>query len=230
MATIGLSKPFYAIYAASGETVSYTNGGVLGKAVELSMELDGGDANILYADNGPAESATTFGGGTLTITTDDLLPEPAAAILGLTLKAVTEQDDVKEIVFGEGQSIPYVGFGVVVKKQQSGTSKWMGLVYPKVQFQNPGISATTQGESIEWQTKELTATILRDDTAEHNWCRYAIFDTETDAVCCPSREVYPHEDFHSDDSGNGIPLLLLHPCASGAGGARQTGKARKVRD
>ena len=61
MATIGLSKPFYAIYAASGATVSYTSGGVLGKAVELSMELDGGDANILYADNGPAESATTFG-------------------------------------------------------------------------------------------------------------------------------------------------------------------------
>ena len=81
MATIGLSKPFYAIYAASGATVSYTSGGVLGKAVELSMELDGGDANILYADNGPAESATTFGGGTLTITTDDLLPEPAAAML-----------------------------------------------------------------------------------------------------------------------------------------------------
>ena len=127
MATIGLSKPFYAIYAASGATVSYANGGILGKAVELSMELDGGDANIPYADNGPAESATTFGGGTLTITTDDLLPEPAA-ILGLTLKVVKEQDDVKEIVFGEGQSIPYVGFGVVVKKQQSGTSKWMGVL------------------------------------------------------------------------------------------------------
>ena len=81
MATIGLSKPFYAIYTASGEAVSYTSDGVLGKAVELSMELEGGDANILYADNGPAESATTFGGGTLTITTDDLLPEPAAAML-----------------------------------------------------------------------------------------------------------------------------------------------------
>ena len=181
MATIGLSKPFYAIYSANGETVSYTGGGVLGKAVELSMELEGGEANILYADNGPAESATTFG-GTLTITTDDLLPEPAAAILGRTLQAVGEKKEIKELVFGEGQSIPYVGFGVVVKKQQSGASKWMGLVYPKVQFQNPGISATTQGESIEWQTKELTATILRDDTAAHNWCRYATFDTETDAV------------------------------------------------
>ena len=47
MATIGLSKPFYAIYSANGETVSYTGGGVLGKAVELSMELEGGEANIL---------------------------------------------------------------------------------------------------------------------------------------------------------------------------------------
>lgn len=181
MATIGLSKPYYALYSANGESVTYSKGGVLGKAVELSMELDGGDANILYADNGPAESASTFGGGTLTITTDDLLLEPAADILGITLKAV-DSTDTKEIVFGEAQNIPYVGFGVIVKKQQSGATKWMGLVYPKVQFTNPGIAATTQGESIEWQTRELSATILRDDTAEHNWCRYAIFDTEAAAL------------------------------------------------
>lgn len=181
MATIGLSKPYYALYTASGESVTYGKGGVLGKAVELSMELEGGEANILYADNGPAESASTFGGGTLTITTDDLLLEPAADILGLTLKTV-DSTSTKEIVFGEAQNIPYVGFGVIVKKQQSGASKWMGLVYPKVQFTNPGIAATTQGESIEWQTKELSATILRDDTAEHNWCRYAIFDTEAAAL------------------------------------------------
>ena len=57
---------------------SYSDGGLLGKAVELSMELEGADANILYADNGPAESASQFAGGTLTITTDDLLPEPTA--------------------------------------------------------------------------------------------------------------------------------------------------------
>lgn len=181
MATIGLSKPYYALYSANGESVTYSKGGVLGKAVELSMELEGGDANILYADNGPAESASTFGGGTLTITTDDLLLEPAADILGITLKAV-DSTDTKEIVFGEAQNIPYVGFGVIVKKQQSGVTKWMGLVYPKVQFTNPGIAATTQGESIEWQTRELSATILRDDTAEHNWCRYAIFDTEAAAL------------------------------------------------
>ena len=185
MAIIGLSKPYYAIYSATGSAVSYSGGGLLGKAVELSMELEGADANILYADNGPAESASQFAGGTLTITTDDLLPEPTAAILGLTLQAI-DNDDIttptpKELVFGDSQVIPYVGFGVIVKKQQSNATKWMAIVYPKIQFSNPGIEATTQGETIEWQTPELSATIMRDDTTAHNWCRHALLDSEADA-------------------------------------------------
>ena len=185
MANIGLSKPYYAIYSATGSAVSYSDGGLLGKAVELSMELEGADANILYADNGPAESASQFAGGTLTITTDDLLPEPTAAILGLTLQAI-DNDEIttptpKELVFGDSQVIPYVGFGVIVKKQQRNVTKWMGIVYPKVQFSNPGIEATTQGETIEWQTPELSATIMRDDTTAHNWCRHALLDSEADA-------------------------------------------------
>lgn len=185
MATIGLSKPYYAIYSVTGSAVSYSDGGLLGKAVELSMELEGADANILYANNGPVESANQFAGGTLTITTDDLLPEPTAAILGLTLQAI-DNDEIttptpKELVFGDSQVIPYVGFGVIVKKQQSNVTKWMGIVYPKVQFSNPGIEATTQGETIEWQTPELSATIMRDDTTAHNWCRHALLDSEADA-------------------------------------------------
>lgn len=185
MATIGLSKPYYAIYANTGSTVSYSGGALLGKAVELSMELEGADANILYADNGPAESANQFAGGTLTITTDDLLPDAAAGILGLTLQTVTNEgidtETPKELVFGDSQVIPYVGLGVIVKKQQSNVTKWLGLVYPKVQFANPGIAATTQGETIEWQTPELSATILRDDSSAHNWCRYSLLDSEADA-------------------------------------------------
>lgn len=185
MATIGLSKPYYAIYSNTGSTVSYADGGLLGKAVELSMELEGADANILYADNGPAESASQFAGGTLTITTDDLLPEPTAAILGLTLAEITNEQietaTPKELVFGDAQVIPYVGFGVIVKKQQNNATKWMGIVYPKVQFSNPGIEATTQGETIEWQTPELSATIMRDDSAAHVWCRHSLLDSEADA-------------------------------------------------
>lgn len=185
MATIGLSKPYYAKYSNDGNSVTYSGGGLLGKAVELSMELEGAEDNVLYADNGPAESDNQFAGGTLNITTDDLLPQPTADILGLTLQELTNEDittsEPKELVFGDSQVIPYVGFGVIVKKKQNKIIKWLGLVYPKVQFSNPGIAATTQGESIEWQTPELSATILRDDTDAHNWCRYALLDTEADA-------------------------------------------------
>lgn len=185
MATIGLSKPYYAIYSNTGSSVTYTGCAVLAKAVELSIELEGGDSNILYADNGAAESAKQFSGGTLTITTDDLMPEETAAILGLTLQSITNEnittETPQELIFGEAQEIPYVGFGAVIKKQKDNAVKFMGIVFPKVQFANPGINAVTQGETIEWQTPELTATIMRDDTTAHNWCRYSLLDTEADA-------------------------------------------------
>lgn len=185
MATIGLSKPYYAIYSSTDNTVTYSDGGLLGKAVEMSMELENADTNILYADNGPAESANSFAGGSLTITTDDLLPEPTSAVLGVTLQTITTEglttESPQEIVYGEAQSIPYVGFGAIVKKQLSGVTKWMAVILPKIQFSTPSISAVTQGETIEWQTPELSANIMRDDTAQHNWCRTALLDTEADA-------------------------------------------------
>ena len=186
MAIIGLSKPYCAVYSATGTTVTYSDGAFIGKAVELAVDLDGGDDNILYADNGPAESAKQFSGGTLTITTDDLMPSAAALILGLTLQTVTNEGitattSPQELIFGESQVIPYVGFGAVIKKQKDNEIKWLGVVFPKVQFSNPGDAAVTQGETIEWQTPELTATIMRDDTAAHVWKRQALLDSEADA-------------------------------------------------
>ena len=47
MAKIGLSKPYYAIYDVEENVVSYSSGGLLGKYTELSIELEGGDSNIL---------------------------------------------------------------------------------------------------------------------------------------------------------------------------------------
>lgn len=184
MATIGLSKPYYAIYNNVGTTVTYSDGAVIGKAVELSMEIEGGDPNVLYADNGPAESANTFAGGTLTLTTDDLLPAPMMGILGIKEEAITDEA-VKTagaawLVFDDDQNTPYVGFGGIIKKQQSGATKWVAVVYPKIQFQNTGDAATTQGETIEWQTPELTATLMRDDTEKHVW-RYLSTPLDTEA-------------------------------------------------
>lgn len=184
MATIGLCKPYYAIYSNSGSTVTYSSGGYLGKAVEVSMDLDDNADNILYADNAPAESETTFSGGTLTLTTDDLLPTAAAAVLGITLSSITVTGltDEKEMIFTDSQVVPYCGVGFVVKKRQSGVTMWLAVVLPKVQFQNPDLAATTQGETIEWQTPEISATIMRDDTTSHAWCRQALLESEADAI------------------------------------------------
>ena len=73
MAKIGLSKPYFAKYSNTGSTVTYAEGALMGKAVELSLELEEGDDNILYADNGPAESANTFSGGSLTVVVQQVL-------------------------------------------------------------------------------------------------------------------------------------------------------------
>ena len=187
MATIGLSKPYYAIYNYSGSGLpTYSSGGVLGKATELSLSLDEGDANILYADNGPAESDNQFTGGSFTITTDDLLPAPMLAVLGLVAELIqaegVQTPNAQWIVYDDRQNIPYVGFGGIIKKRQGGATKWVAVVLLKCQFANPGVEAVTQGETIEWQTPSLTATVMRDDSPNHRWQLFSTpLDTEADA-------------------------------------------------
>lgn len=187
MATIGLSKPMYAIYAANGSTVTYSNGGILAKAVEFSTQIDDTEDNNLHADNGIAESDRSFAGGSLTITTDELTQEGSAAILGLTPKSVTgltglTTENPTELVYDEDQEIPYLGFGVIIKKKHNNAYKYRAVVFTKIMFSIPADAATTQGESIEWQTPELSATIMRDDSAKHVWKTESTMATEADAV------------------------------------------------
>lgn len=180
MATVGLSKPYYAIYSNSGTTVTYANGGLLGRASEVDLSLENADANILYLDNAPAESVQSFAGGTLTLNIGELSLSVAAAIFGLTTESVTTPSGTV-LAFPAEPSIPYVGIGFIIKGITNGTANWMAVLLTKAQFQIPGDAATTQGESIEWQTKELTATLMRDDTANGDWKKLGYFASEADA-------------------------------------------------
>ena len=186
MATIGLSKPYYAIYAEAGGVVSYSDGAVMGKATEANISIETTEDNNLYGDNGLAETDRRFANGTLTLSTTDLSQEVSKAILGLTEQAITGIDgvtdtSVKELVYDDGQVSPYLGVGFIIKKKVNGAYKWRGVVLPKVMFSVPEDAATTQGESIEWQTPELTGTIMRDDSATHVWKKEATFTTEAQA-------------------------------------------------
>ena len=183
MATIGVSKPHVAKYVNTDGTVTYTDVTKLAKAVQFSAEISSGEgSNNLYADNGVAESDKSFVGGTMTITTDDLDQEGSALLLGLTPKSITvDSKEISELVYDDDAVAPYLGFGCIIKKKRNNAIKWRAVVFTKVMFAIPSDAATTQGETIEWQTSELEATIMRDDSAKHAWKREATFDTEADA-------------------------------------------------
>ena len=181
MAQVGVCRPFYAMYATSAGTVVYSNGGVLAKAVNVDIAPDNGDKNVFYADNGPAESASVFSGGTLTLDIDHLSAEVAAALLGLTVADTSTPTGGSEIVFKGDAVPPYVGFGVIFKNIFESTPEWVGVVLHKVQFQQPAMSQATQGESIEFAAPQLVASILRDDSTDNAWQSLSFFGTEANA-------------------------------------------------
>lgn len=188
MAGIGLSKPYCALYNYDAETktVSYTNGAALGKYTNLDISLNDGGENILYADNSPAESDKQFTGGTATLTVDELRPAVMVPYFGVKEEAIQTEGVATEgaawQVYDDDQRIPYVGIGGIIKHKVDGVVRWMGFVLEKSQFATPGLSAVTQGQTVEWQTKAIVATILRSDRDKHPWFRKTTFlDSEAEA-------------------------------------------------
>lgn len=182
MAGVGLSKPYFAIYSSSGTTVTYSGGGLMGKFTELSISLNEGTTNALYADNSPAEQDNQFNGGTVSMSTDELSPENLTSIFGAKKESASGNSGASWYVWDDDQAIPYVAIGGIIKKKINGVVKWVAYVLPKVQFKTPGIAATTQGETISWQTQSLNADILRSDEPKHRWYQLSSYmETEAEA-------------------------------------------------
>lgn len=181
MATVGLSKPYGAVYTLSTSgSIEYGTPVVLGKAVTLALNLDNASDNVLYADNAPAERDNQFAGGTIELTTDELSASVLGTIYGITPVAIGTSTTEKWYKFNNAQIIPYMGIGAVRKKIVSGATKYQAIVFRKVQFQNMSESINTQGESIEWQTPTITANLLRDDSATNDW-KWVSSDVDTEA-------------------------------------------------
>ena len=168
----GFSMPYVAKYSNVGSVVTYSGVMQLARGVSVSLSLDTTDDNVFHADNVSSETAAAiFTGGTATLTVDGLLAEAEKFILGLpeTTKVTVGGDQVDVSHYGDGMEIPYVGIGFVVRYQSGGVVTYAPVVLAKARFQQPGLDAATQEESIDWQTQELTATLMRDDTTNHDW-------------------------------------------------------------
>lgn len=186
MAIIGASKPMFAKYAHNGTTVSYSDGGVMGALVEFNIEVESTNNNDFYADNSVKETQRNkFSSGTLTVQTDDLRYEVSKALLGLKENSLSSipgiTGTVKELVYDDEQNTPYLGIGMIQKKQVDNIEKWRAIVLKKIMFSVPADAATTEGETIDWQVPELSAAIMRDDSEHHEWKCEAVFDTEAQA-------------------------------------------------
>lgn len=161
----GYSLPYVAIYSASGSTVTYANGQKLARGVSVQVSPESSDAQVFYADNVPAETASgRFTGGTVTLTVDGLLMAAEKLIMGLPDAGA---DGFME--YGDDQTIPYCGVGWVTRYMSGGVTTYVPEGLKKVAFNEIESSAETQEEEIDFQTQELTATIMRDDTASHAW-------------------------------------------------------------
>lgn len=161
----GFSLPYVALYEANGTTVSHSRGQRLARGVSVSIEAEAEDSNIFYADNISAESAPgIFTSGTATFTVDGLKLAAEQLIMG-----IPEADAQGFIHYGESLTIPYVSVGFICRYMEDGVTSYTPVILTKVRFVTPGIEAQTATETIEWQTQELQATLLRDDTQNHDW-------------------------------------------------------------
>lgn len=179
MVTIGYSKPYVALYNGSTGKDAYTQGTDLGGGVSYSDSIEVADDNDFYADNRVDETESgVFTSGEATITVNYLSATAAKMVLGL--KNQQEISTTQWDAYDDDANPPDIGYGHVKKVMDDGVIKYIGFVLPRIRMALPSESAETQEESINWQTQELTATIMRSLNGKRPWrCVAATpFDTE----------------------------------------------------
>lgn len=161
----GFSKPYVAKYAVASGEISYTDGMPLARGVDVSIEPETSEDNNFYADNVEAETASgSFTGGTVTLTVDGLKTDAERMIMGLP-----EAGTDGFMAYDNTQSIPYVGIGFIARYMSDGVTSFVPYVLAKCVFSQVGNEAATQEDEIDWQTQELTASIMRGDDANQTW-------------------------------------------------------------
>lgn len=191
MAVKGLSIPVFGRYNynANTEKVTYSGGMINPHAIEYTLTPESTDNNPLYGDNQIIENDTPrFNGATLALGIDELEQNVAEFVLGVKIIQMSYGADktAKVTVYDDEQTPPFLGVGIIEEHQINDVNRYKAVIMCKAQFNNPESTATTRGESIEWQTKTIEGNVSRsDETSEngvHPWKTGAWFDSEAEAV------------------------------------------------
>ncbi len=176
MAKIGLNNFRYAIATINASTgvVSYGGAKKPAKAISFTFEPNVADAS-LYADDGRAEYDSRVTGGTVTMGIDREDATTMADLLGHTKSQTGEEitDNVNDLA-------PYVGVGRVTRLMVDGQQKFRGTVISLVKFNEPSENDQTMGESIEFNTTEISGQMTI--PANGKWRQRKTFDTQAEAI------------------------------------------------
>lgn len=167
MAKIGVQNFLYGVLTESGDTVTYGVGKKPGKAVSCNVSISSNDAK-LYADDGLAESDTSFQSGTVSIELDNADLTTQADLLGHSIAGNIITRKATDVA-------PYVGLGRIITKMVNGTLEYKVEFLSKVKFSEPSQENTTKGESVEFGTTTLEGIVST--LADGTWSKAETFDT-----------------------------------------------------
>lgn len=175
----GFSKPFVALYSATGGVVTYSSGQELARGVSVQITPEASDPQNYYCNNTMGETIPgEFNGGTATLTVDGLLQSALKLVTG----APTADSD-GFLNYGKDTTAPFVGLGFIIRYISGGETSYTPVILTKAVLKPLTISANTQGEEIEFQSQELEFTLSRDDTDDAIWQKMGgEVQTEADAI------------------------------------------------
>lgn len=163
MAGIGLYGVYYSKgVITDGVLTGFSGVQQMGKAISANFTPADANSNPLYANNGIAERDAAAGaGGELSVTLDRISRAAMADLFGLT-EQTAAVGDVTGNGFdyaGDELAAP-VGVAFVRWAQENNDrAYYQAVIFSYVTFAPPTDDYATMGESVEWQTPELTGTV-----------------------------------------------------------------------
>lgn len=172
MAKIGLRNFLFGILTEQEDgTATYGVAQKPAKAISCSVSITNNEAK-LFADDGLAESDTSFQSGTVTLGIDDDDDQMMATLLG---HSITDG----EIERNGDDVAPYVGLGRIITKMVGGVYKYKVEFLRKVKFAEPSQDDNTRGETLEFSTGTIEGQISK--LADGRWSASKTFATMAEA-------------------------------------------------
>lgn len=172
----------------SGVKPTYKTGFLIGKAINVDLSINTND-NPLYADGGIAENDRTFSDGEVKITTDDIDLKTEATLLGA--EYIEAGVDTPERIIKSALDVaPNLGLGFYKSGIKNGEKYFEATLLFKTMFAPFSESGATKEKQIEWQTPEISGSIMTVPTYKDGaWQEKARFKTSAEAEAWIDKEL-----------------------------------------